>query len=482
MQAAAQGTGPGRIAGRTARAGVRLRATAAAVLVVAAALLLAAVALVQLVGRAVQDTATTAATTQAQQVAADLGRRAAEVQPAEVDDGVLVQVVSGSSVVAASPGLRGVPALTGVRPGAGAVDTSTIDGGRVGEPGERFRLVVLGVPATSGADRVIAAQSLAIAESTVSSVTRLAAVGVPLLLVVVGAATWSSVGRALRPVEAIRARTAEIGAADLSARVPEPATGDEVAALAGTMNAMLARLESSTRAQRAFVSDAGHELRSPIAVIRTELEVAARAGVSDTTVDDVLSETARLERLVDDLLVLARADEGQIGLRHVDVDVDDLLEGERARLRSRGDLTVTADIRPARVTGDRAALARVVRNLVDNAVRHATGRVHLACGVDAGGVQLLVADDGPGVPAAERARVFERFVRLDDARARQDGGSGLGLAIVRELVRAHGGEVVLTNGTGCRAPGSRCGCRRRPAVRRLSPRRRPADSRLRGPS
>jgi signal transduction histidine kinase len=244
-------------------------------------------------------------------------------------------------------------------------------------------------------------------------------------------------------VEAIRARTARIGAADLSARVPVPSTGDEVAALAGTMNAMLARLEASARAQRAFVSDAGHEMRSPVAVIRTEMEVAERAGVSVTTISDVLSETGRLERLVEDLLVLARADEGQIRLHRGDVDVDDLLEAERSRLRGRNDVVVTAAITPARVQGDRAALERVVRNLVDNAARHAAGRIHLASGTDGGRAWVEVTDDGPGIPVEDRARVFERFVRLDDARAREDGGSGLGLAIVRELVRASGGHVGL---------------------------------------
>jgi signal transduction histidine kinase len=428
------------------RASVRSRATAAAVLVVAVALALAAVALVSLVRNAVRETVTAAALTEAEQVALGLDGGPPQVPLTGGDDGVLVQVVSGVDVVAASPVLDGRPALTDVRPAPGAVQTSSIDGARVGEEGERYQVVALGLPASSGGDLVIAAQSLSLAEDTVALVTRLAAIGMPLLLAVVGAVTWSSVGRALRPVEAIRARTAGIGAADLSARVPVPPTGDEVAALADTMNAMLARLELSARAQRAFVSDAGHEMRSPIAVIRTEMEVAERAGVSATTVSDVLSETGRLERLVEDLLVLARVDEGQIRLHRGDVDVDDLLEAERSRLRGRGEVVVTAAITPARVQGDRAALGRVVRNLVDNAVRHAAGRIHLACRVVGGSIEIEVADDGPGVPAEERERVFERFVRLDEARARQDGGSGLGLAIVRELVRAHGGQVELAGG------------------------------------
>jgi signal transduction histidine kinase len=215
------------------------------------------------------------------------------------------------------------------------------------------------------------------------------------------------------------------------------------------MHAMLARLESSALAQRAFVSDAGHEMRSPVAAIRTEVEVARRAGVGDTTLGDVLSEAGRLERLVDDLLASARADESQVRLRRVDVDVDDLMEAERARLRDRG-LTVTTALGAVRVVGDRSALARVLRNLVDNAARHARGRVHLACGRDAavqGAVWFEVSDDGPGIPLAERERVFDRFVRLDEARSREDGGSGLGLAIVRELVAAHGGQVSVQDGT-----------------------------------
>jgi signal transduction histidine kinase len=273
-----------------------------------------------------------------------------------------------------------------------------------------------------------------------------AAVGVPLLLLLVGLATWSSVRRALRPVEQIRARTAEIGVADLSARVPVPAAQDEIAALARTMNAMLRRLEAAVAAQRAFISDAGHEMRSPLAAIRTEMEVAQRVGLGERTIEDLLGETARLERLVADLLLLARADEGAMTLHRADVDLDDLLQDERQRLRTRPGLTVTASISPARTVGDRAALARVVRNLVDNAARHAAGRVHLACGVDGSHAWIEVCDDGPGVPAVDRARVFERFVRLDDARAREDGGSGLGLAIVGELVRASGGTVRIDDG------------------------------------
>jgi signal transduction histidine kinase len=426
--------------------GVRTRATVAAVLVVALALGLAAVVLVGLVGRTIRESVTTAVQMRAEQVAADLAARPGSVDLGSGGDGILVQLATSEGVLAASPGLAGVPPLSRVHPGVGEVVRSTVDGDLVGESADSYRVVTIGLPRGSGVDRVIAAQSLSVAEDTESLVTRLAAVGVPALLGVVAAATWLSVGRALRPVEAIRVRTARIQAADLSARVPVPPARDEIAALARTVNGMLARLEAASRAQRTFVSDAGHELRSPVAAIRTEVEVAQRAGVGPTTLEDVLAETGRLEGLVGDLLVLARADESPPDLRSATVDLGDLLEEEAAR--QRGSLTVTSDITPVEVTGDRLALARVVRNLVDNGARHARSRLRLACGRDAatGAAWLEVADDGTGIPPADRERVFDRFVRLDEARTREAGGSGLGLAIVRELVRAHGGTVAATEG------------------------------------
>lgn len=433
---------------------MRARATAVAVLVVAVALALAAFVLVTLVGRTVEETVTTAVTTRVHEVAAELTDGVTGLQLGGSEDGALVQVLSGGTVVRSSPGLAGVGPLTGQRPAAGVQRAGDVDGATVGERGDTYRLVVLGVPAATGADSVVVIQSLAVAEDAQALVSRLVAIGIPALLMVVGTATWLSVGRALRPVEAIRARTARIGAEDLSARVPQPHTGDEIAALASTMNAMLARLQEAAARQRAFVSDAGHELRSPIATIRAQIEVAQRLGAGDSTFTEVLTETARLERLVTDLLTLASADEGRGQLaRAQDVDVDDLVTAEASRLRGRPELTISAEIAPARTWGDPAALTRVLRNLVDNAARHAASRVHLSCGPrEGGGAWLRVEDDGPGVPPADRDRVFQRFTRLDEARTRGDGGAGLGLAIVRELVTATGGTVRFTD-TG-RLPGA----------------------------
>ena len=231
--------------------------------------------------------------------------------------------------------------------------------------------------------------------------------------------------------------------------MPEPATGDEIARLATTMNRMLARLESSQARQRRFVSDAAHELRSPVASIRQHAEVAL-AHPESTPIGDlagtVHAENLRVEGLVDDLLLLARLDEGAREAEE-QVDLDDIVLAEAARLRAANLLTIdTSGVGAGRVLGRSAELERVIRNLVDNAARHAEAVIALAV-IDTGAsIVLTVDDDGPGIPAADRDRVFDRFVRLDDARARDGGGSGLGLSIVRAVVEAHGGEVRFAEG------------------------------------
>ena len=213
------------------------------------------------------------------------------------------------------------------------------------------------------------------------------------------------------------------------------------------MNRMLGRLEQAQVRQRRLVSDASHELRSPVAAIRQHAEVAL-AYPDRTTVGElagtVLAEDLRLQRLAEDLLLLTRADEHTLALRRRPVDLDDLVFEEARRLRAATGLRVdTTAVSAGRVDGDAAGLRRVLRNLGDNAARHTAGRLALSLAERDGLVLLGVEDDGPGIPEADRERVFERFVRLDDARARDDGGSGLGLAIVAELVAAHGGTVSI---------------------------------------
>jgi signal transduction histidine kinase len=288
-------------------------------------------------------------------------------------------------------------------------------------------------------------------ESTVETVALLLCAAAPVVIVAVAGATYLLVKRSLGSVDAIRARVAEISSSDLAERVPVPETHDEISALAVTMNAMLARVEAGQVAQRQFVGDASHELRSPLAIIISALDVAAAHPElldHDLATTTLMPEAHRMRALVDDLLMLARADERGLALYRDTVHLEDIISADAARLRRHTRLSVHTDSAPVEVIGDQAALARVVRNLTDNAARYAASRVDLGLHRRADRVVMTVADDGPGIPPAERVRVFDRFVRLDTDRARTGGGSGLGLAIVAEIVAAHQGTVDITDRAG----------------------------------
>ncbi|RUR01985.1 HAMP domain-containing histidine kinase [Labedella endophytica] len=295
--------------------------------------------------------------------------------------------------------------------------------------------------------RLVVALPLDEADDAVGVATTLLAVAVPLLVAFVALVTAIVVGRALRPVERIRRRVEGIGASDLSQRVPEPSTADEIQSLAVTMNAMLERLDASQRSQRRFVSDASHELRSPLAVLRQYAEVAAahpdRVPTSELAAT-VRAEGSRMQDIVESLLLLTRLDERGRSERTERVDLDDLLLAEARRVRAAGAVEVDASgISGARVSGDPALLGRAVRNVVDNAVRHARSRIAVMARTEGARCVIHVDDDGSGIPPEERERVFERFVRLDEGRSRDAGGSGLGLAIVRHIMSVSGGTVAV---------------------------------------
>jgi signal transduction histidine kinase len=318
-----------------------------------------------------------------------------------------------------------------------------VSGDRIGLTGE-LRVVV-----SSTGDRtvLVAAPDRDVQES-VLIVRDVLLVAYPLLVGALAGLAWHVVGWALAPVEALRQGAEEISAGRVG-RLPVPEGDDEVHRLGLTLNRMLARLDAARQRQRAFVSDAAHELRSPIASLRTQLEVADHIG-EPAAIPDLSVEVDRLARLVDDLLVLARAEESDPGLRRREpVDLTALLQAV-VPAGARVPVAVTPG-GPQWTMGDPGALRRVLDNLVTNAVRHAGSRVTLAAGRSADRVVVTVTDDGPGIPAADRDRVFDRFTRLDDARARDSGGAGLGLAIVRELVRLHGGSITLSDaGPGLR--------------------------------
>jgi signal transduction histidine kinase len=436
-----------------ARWKVRTRSTVVAAVVVTVGVGVSFAAMLLVLYQTLQRSTQQAAQARAVQLVEQLRTDA----PADLDPGLLgtdgqvgvIQILDRrAAVIAASAGAPATPLVSQT-----VTARQSMSLGRVQLAGDRgdFWVTAHGADTPAGPVTVVVGGDREPVESIVATVALLLAVSGPLVVVLVGWATYVLVGRALRPVEQIRARVASISTAQLDERVPVPPTGDEIAHLAETMNEMLARLESGHAGQRRFVSDASHELRSPLATISTALELAHnRPDMLDTALIDesLIPEARRMRDLIEDLLLLARADEHQLSDRVDDVDLDDIAEAEKSRLQSNSSLSVQASITPARVTGDARQLARMVRNLVDNAARHAARIVELRCELQEGVAVIRVADDGPGIPPEQWARVFDRFVRLDASRARDAGGSGLGLAIVAEIVAAHHGTVQITDRSG----------------------------------
>lgn len=271
-------------------------------------------------------------------------------------------------------------------------------------------------------------------------------IGLPLLVLAAGAMTWVITGQALAPVGAMTRRVRELSSTNLDARVPVPPTEDEIALLAVTMNDMLDRLEKASVKQRQFVSDASHELRSPVASIRTQIETALRYPDDvdwPSVARTVLAEDDRLDHLVGNLLAMARLEEGRYGPRS-EVDLDELVMAQRPRM-SGVQLDLSA-VSAGRVWGNREELTSVVRNLLDNAVRHCTSRVEVSVQEEGPWVVLAVGDDGSGVDPANRVQVFERFARLQEGRERDSGGTGLGLALTKRIVEHHGGRIHVEDG------------------------------------
>ena len=415
---------------------VRARTTLGATLVVAAALLIGAFSFYGILSSSIHASAERAAEQRLDELTERLdgpGGGPGGGRGIDTLDDELVQIIGADgSIRSASEDARddlGSSAL----PIADNALTVTIDGTPmlvVSDDLENDETLVLAVPIEDD-------------DETLSTVVVLLAVAVPLLLVLVAVTTWLVVGRALRPVTRIRQEVDGITAEHLHNRVEVPASADEIAALATTMNRMLDRLDASATAQRRFVSDASHELRSPLATIRQHAELA-QAHPATTSIGElaevVSDEGLRLQGIVESLLLLARLDEGG-GTHDEAVDLDDLALGEARRLRSRGIEVDSSGIRAARVEGDPRLLGQLLRNLADNAARHSAGHVAISVIPQDAHVFVTVEDDGTGVPPDERERIFERFVRLDEARSRDAGGSGLGLAIVHGIATASDGTV-----------------------------------------
>lgn len=390
---------------------------------------------------------------------------------------VRVPLAGKAAVLPLKPDELGSPVVTGstladlayeASGGGGRGDLDELFDGPAAPPAGAFRDVsrfVIDTRRVGGAEILVAADTSDVARS-VEQVEVILWAAAPIMAAAAALVTWLLTGRALRPVDRMTERVRAINAGTLHERVPSPGTGDEIDRLAGTMNSMLERIERHDVRLRRFVTDAAHELRTPVAVLRAEAEVALRRGADpsapDPSVSDpsgldlasgVLAESLRLQRIVDDLLVLARHDEtspGEAGpgvaaaprpgAEEIDLDDVVLAEVERARAVPVDVAAVSA----GRVSGPADSAARVVAHLLDNAARHARSRVAVALRTEPSGeVVLTVDDDGDGIAPEDRRRVFERFTRLGEARTRDNGGAGLGLAVVASLVREMGGTVTV---------------------------------------
>lgn len=371
-----------------------------------------------------------------------------------------VQVVGrgGDTVITASPGAdRTVPLL---HPGeierAVAGEVVTVSAGRA-NMADSLRVVGTAVGTTG--ETVLVATTVSRIDDAGRAVRDAALLGAPIGILVIAVLTYAVVGRTFRSVAALRQGAAAIAASGQvspgGTRLPVPDSRDEINRLAVTLNAMLDRLAAATTTQRGFVDDAAHELRSPLASLRLQLEIAGRLGPAtdwDGVVADALIDVDRLTRLVDDLLTMARTDAAGVDSGVREAVAIGALVNEVSAAYPTVRVHVAAPVAAATVLGHADALRRMLVNVLDNAVRHATTRVDVAvASASASRLGIEVADDGPGIAEGERARVFDRFYRVDAGRARDDGGSGLGLAIVRDVVRAHGGAVTLADN----APGLR---------------------------
>ena len=441
------------------RWGIRKRSVLSAVVVVTFSLLVGGAFLLLVLQSSLTSAAWSTLSVRANDVARLLAEEGIEeTQSTLAEDprsGERVQIVDSSNRVVAwsSRRVRGDP-ISALRPAPGKTAKEQL--AQVPALGDDDEVLVSarGVEVHGKPYVVLVAAPLEVQTETLRTVGLLLLAAAPLLVALVAVAVWVLVGQSLKTVERIRRQVSEIDGRRLSERVEVPPTGDEIAALASTMNEMLDKLEHSNNSHRAFFSDASHELRSPLSTLVTTAEVASLDRSGKTWLDmqqTVISESSRMQSLVEDLLTLAKVDAHQLQLEIQDVDLEDVLDSEINRLRTVSSLEITSALQPVRLRGDERRLAQVFRNLLDNAARHAKSRIMVGMGRRAGEVVVSVDNDGEIIGPEDRHRVFERFARLDASRSTDGGGSGLGLAISREIMGAHGGTVVASESDGwCR--------------------------------
>jgi signal transduction histidine kinase len=355
------------------------------------------------------------------------------------------------TVVAATPGLADRPLLTGDELEAAQTDRLFLNRAAVPGLDEPSRFLAQAVDTPTGTHVLIVGATREDRRETLDALRTQLLIGGPIALAIATAAGYFLAGLSLRQVDLMRRRASTISAERPGERLPVPRTHDEVERLGETLNEMLTRLEAALQRERDFVTDAGHELRTPLALLRAELELALRhpgtAEQLEGAVRRSSAEVDRLAQLAEDLLLIARSDGGQVPLRRERLDVRELMTSVAHRFEWRADDTGVAIVvsAPDRldVNGDRLRLEQALGNLVDNALRYGAGPVELSAAAAGGGVELHVRDHGNGFDDEFIGQAFERFTRADHARSR--GGAGLGLSIVRTVALAHGGAVRAQN-------------------------------------
>ncbi len=430
--------------------GVRARVTFAAAGVLAVIMTFGAVALVALVHQSLISSLDASALTRARDVSALLMSSAAQpTLPTPVDGNSLVQVVNQTNTVtSSSANVLGEPPILSGSPSAIHDTFLTLQTLPIGNQSQPFRVAIHPAALPGGPGWVYVATSLTQVDTATSTLSWSLAAAVPILIAIVALTIRSAVGRSLKPIESIRRQAAAIGS-DPSQRVPVPESRDEVSRLAVTVNHMLDRLEASALKQQRFIGDASHELRSPLATLRAQVDVALNPLThSDalTTLRSVQVQAVRMSSLIDDLLFLAHTDEGRQRDNPEVVDLDEIVIDEFHRMEELGRVTIRLEgVQAVRTLGRRRDLARLVRNIGDNAVRHARSTVSISLTERGGDAVIKIANDGIPIPVKDRLRIFDRFTRLDPARARSaatgDSGSGLGLAIATEIATSHGGRI-----------------------------------------
>jgi len=423
--------------------------------VVGTVLAIAGVLLVVATRSALYRSVETTVTARAADVATQLATGTAFTQVPLVR-GISVQIVTDGAVVSSTADIEGQRSIVEVVPGTvtartvqiPALDAAENQGERQSDDGDEgpFLVAISSVSSEGQPSVVLAAASLSTVDGATRALIPLVALGFPAITLLVALTVSRLTRRAFRSVDAMTRRADTISYSDLHRRIPEPDPDDEIRRLAVVLNRMLNRLDISAARQRQFTADASHELKSPIATLLTMAEVA-QASPGGFTVDELASDVAgqsrRLATLVDDLLTLAQSDENGLQLRQEWFNVADVVGEEIAGALTTRISIDTDELKPIQMFGDRRRIGQIVRNLLDNATHHATTTVRIETRLVDGQPAIRISDDGPGIPPADRDRIFDRFVRLDEARSRESGGTGLGLSVVRSIIDAHEGTITI---------------------------------------